>query len=147
MRLWHKDLIPVLPRQQLLGQWREMCAIMSNIEKKGTPNHVLVNRVMDYKPEHLYAYACLVSDQMHERGYRCDFSKFWSLFERSYKKFQTEEIFILKVLALRHEAIFSDWMTDRYLRQNYYNLEEKHDCGAISDEEFAKVREVCERVL
>lgn len=25
MRLWHKDLIPYLPRQQLLGQWRECC--------------------------------------------------------------------------------------------------------------------------
>lgn len=24
MRLWHKDLLPVLPRQQLLGQWREL---------------------------------------------------------------------------------------------------------------------------
>lgn len=27
MRLWHKDLIPALPRKQLLGQWRELCAI------------------------------------------------------------------------------------------------------------------------
>lgn len=41
MRLWHKDLITVLPRQQLLGQWRELCAIMRNIEERGTPGHVL----------------------------------------------------------------------------------------------------------
>ena len=37
MRLWHKDLIYVLPRQQLLGQWRECCLIAKNIAEKGTP--------------------------------------------------------------------------------------------------------------
>lgn len=70
MRLWHKDLIPVLPRQQLLGQWRECCAIMSNIAKKGTPNHVLVNKVMDYNHDHFYTYALHVKDEMRKRGYK-----------------------------------------------------------------------------
>lgn len=27
MRLWHESLIEVLPRQQLLGQWRELNSI------------------------------------------------------------------------------------------------------------------------
>ena len=27
MRLWHQALIPYLPRQQLLGQHRECCAL------------------------------------------------------------------------------------------------------------------------
>ena len=27
MRLWHQDLIPKLPRPQLLGQHRECCAL------------------------------------------------------------------------------------------------------------------------
>ena len=48
MRLWHKDLIDVLPNGQLLGQWRECCAIARNIKAKGTPNHLLVNKIMDY---------------------------------------------------------------------------------------------------
>ena len=47
MRLWHKDLIPVLPRQQLIGQWRECCLIAKQISEKGTPNHILVNKIMD----------------------------------------------------------------------------------------------------
>lgn len=34
MRLWHKDLIPYLPRQQLIAQWRECCAIAGSIAKK-----------------------------------------------------------------------------------------------------------------
>lgn len=139
MRLWHKDLIPALPRQQLLGQWRELCAIMRNIEAKGTPNHVLVNRVMDYPCTHLYVYACQVCDEMRERGYRCDFSKFGKSFVAVYG--EGNPFFISA------RDLFPDWMDDRYLRQNYYNLEEKRDCGAISDDEFAKVREVCERAL
>ena len=27
MRLWHTKLIPVLPKEQLMGQWRELPAI------------------------------------------------------------------------------------------------------------------------
>ena len=35
MRLWHKDLVTVLPRMQLLGQWRECCLIAKSIKGKG----------------------------------------------------------------------------------------------------------------
>ena len=34
MRLWHKDLITVLPRQQLIGQWRECCSIAKKLAKE-----------------------------------------------------------------------------------------------------------------
>ena len=30
MRLWHQDMINKLPRQQLLGQHRECCALRGN---------------------------------------------------------------------------------------------------------------------
>ena len=76
MRLWHKDLVAVLPRFQILGQWRECCLIAKNIAEKGTPNHILVNKIMDYPIEHFYRYASEVSDEMESRGYKCDFSKF-----------------------------------------------------------------------
>ena len=46
MRLWHKDLISVLPREQLVAQWRELSAIAGNIQIKNTPNHILVNKVI-----------------------------------------------------------------------------------------------------
>lgn len=152
MRLWHKDLITVLPRQQLLGQWRELCAIMRNIESKGTPNHVLVNKVMDYPPDELYKYAILVYQEMRRRGYKCDFAKFQDAYHRKFGgplNFMVyEAVFGLPTNgSIYYDVVFASWMNDRYLRQCYYNLEEKHDCGAISDEEFAKVREVCERVL
>ena len=38
MRLWHESLIEVLPRQQLLGQWRELNSIYKKEDK-----HILIN--------------------------------------------------------------------------------------------------------
>lgn len=133
MRLWHKDLIPVLPRQQLLGQWRELCAIMANIAKIGTANHVLVNEVMHYPCTHLYVYASYVCDTMHDRGYHCDFSKFGKSFV---SVFGDDNPFFLSV-----NDLFPGWMNERYLTQNYYNLQEKYDCGAITDDEWVKIEE------
>jgi len=30
MRLWHEEIIPLLPKNQLLGQHRECCALRGN---------------------------------------------------------------------------------------------------------------------
>ena len=70
MRLWHKDLIGVLPRQQLLGQWRECCAIAKNIYLNNTPNHILVNKIMNYPIEHFERYSELVQKEMKNRGFK-----------------------------------------------------------------------------
>ena len=126
MRLWHKDLIPVLPRQQLLSQWRECCCIARNIAINGTPNHLLVNKVLDYPYEHFCNYCQIVCIEMESRGYRCDFSRLEQWIPDDYK-------------IVDFENIFKDWHTDRYLTQCYYNLQEKHDCGGISDEEWTKI--------
>ena len=71
MRLWHKDLIDSLPRKQLLGQWRECCAIIKNIKEKGTPNHLLVNKIMDYDLKHFYTYGLYVFIETEHRDYKC----------------------------------------------------------------------------
>ena len=129
MRLWHKDLIPVLPRQQLLGQWRELCLIAKNISRKGTPGHVLVNQIMDYPLEHLVAYADLVACEMRHRGYKVDFSKF--------DKYLSE--ISIEGYPSSTEELFWAWHDDRYLKQCYYNLQEKADAGAIPLPEYWRV--------
>ena len=126
MRLWHKDLIPVLPRQQLLGQWRECCLIAKSIAEKGTPNHILVNKVMDYPLEHFFTYSIRIYEEMNKRGYKVDKNKF-------IKYFPTLAVTIEK------KYLFSDWHNDRYFWQCYYNLEEKYDCGGISAEDWEKI--------
>lgn len=70
MRLWHIDLIPYLPRQQLLSQWRECVCIAKNLAEKGTPNHILVNRILNYPDYHFVEYINRVSQEMMKRGYK-----------------------------------------------------------------------------
>ena len=66
MRLWHESLLPILPRQQLLGQHRECCALRGL--GWGKP-HSVVNYVFDHPIEWLWAYHMKVMWVMEYRGY------------------------------------------------------------------------------
>lgn len=67
MRLWHEDLLSVLPRQQLLGQHRECCALRGR--GWGKP-HSVVNYVFKYDRSKLELYHMKVMQEMFRRGYR-----------------------------------------------------------------------------
>ncbi len=69
MRLWHQDLIPLLPRQQLLGQHRECCALRG---KGWGKKHATVDYVFEYSPMKLYQYHMIVIEEMIKRGYKPD---------------------------------------------------------------------------
>ena len=117
MRLWHKSLIPVLPDKQLLGQWRECCAIAKSISEKGTPNHILVNKIMNYPLDEFNTYAMFVAHEMKDRGFEVNVEKFYK--------------YCHEINVLTKGMIFRGWHNDRYLDQCYYNLQEKFDCGGI----------------
>lgn len=129
MRLWHKSLIDVLPRQQLLGQWRECCCIAFNIAKNGTPNHILVNKVNDYPIGHFFTYSIdYIAAEMKRRDYKVDTSKFWKYFE-SGNNYEIPNF----------DELYSGWHNERYLKQCLSNLEEKFDCGGITYEEWSNI--------
>ena len=67
MRLWHEQMIPLLPKNQLLGQHRECCALRGNGWMK---KHKTVDYVFLYSPYHLFTYHSLVMDEMEKRGYK-----------------------------------------------------------------------------
>ena len=67
MRLWHQELIPKLPRQQLLGQHRECCALRGAGWGR---KHATVDYVFTYSPEKLVAYHLLIMEEMENRGYK-----------------------------------------------------------------------------
>lgn len=134
MRLWHKDLIKVLPRQQLLGQWRECCLIAKEIKEKGTPNHLLVNKIMDYPIEDFYLYIDAVWIEMIARGYYADLFCICKYFPEFRNKTHID---------CRRKDYFKDWHNDRYLKQCYYNLQEKYDCGGITKEEWILIETAC----
>lgn len=129
MRLWHKEILPVLPRQQLVAQWRECCCIASNISKNGSPNHLLVNKIMQYPIGHFFTYSIhYVAHEMLVRGYKVDLSKFWKYFSVG-DNYEIPDF----------EDLYKDWHNERYYKQCYHNLEEKYDCGGITEEEWMKI--------
>lgn len=69
MRLWHEQLLQHLPRQQLLGQHRECCALRGNGWQK---KHATVDYIFGYSPYKLYQYHMLVMKEMQRRGYQND---------------------------------------------------------------------------
>lgn len=131
MRLWHKDLIPVLPREQLVAQWREISAIAGNINTKGTPNHILVNKIMDYPLDHFITYSAAVRAEMTQRGYRT-MDKVWDKITSV-----CEDYTIVPI-----EEIYNEWMDIEYLTICYYNLKEKWMCGGIKQTDWDKIEKL-----
>lgn len=133
MRLWHKDLIKVLPQAHLVAQWRELSAIAGAIEKNGTPNHVLVNFVLDYDYDNFISYAYYLREEMTSRGIRT-MSTVW------------DKIVNLKPewTLLPLEKIYEQKMDDLYLKICYYNLYEKYLCGMFDD--ISSINEVVKHI-
>ena len=135
MRIWHWKLIPALPREQLVAAWRELSAIAGNLNTKGTPNHILVNKILDYPREHFISYAFYVRQEMTRRGYRT-MDSVWN------KIYCTRESDYGEMEFVPLEDLFPGWHNDRYLEQCYFNLEEKYDCGGVDEEWFKKVQDI-----
>ena len=129
MRLWHKDLISALPKAQLVAQWRECSAIAGAIIKNGTPNHLLVNKVLDYPISHFITYSLMIRAEMTRRGY---------------KTMQSVEDKIVSLYPnytqIDYENLFKDWHNERYFKQCFYNLQEKYDCGGLTEEEWKNIK-------
>lgn len=134
MRLWHTKLIKALPKIHLVAQWREVSAIVGAIQKNGTPNHVLVNFVLDYDYDNLISYAYYLREEMKNRGIRT-MDSVW------------QKIVSLKpdYTLLPLEDVYKDKMNDLYLKICYYNLYEKYLCGMF--DEIEPINEVCKDIL
>lgn len=132
MRLWHYSLIPILPRQQLVAQWRECCAIARNWAKNGTPNHILVNKVMNYHSDHFRQYVEILLQEFDNRGYRTTSTAR----DNFYSNLKIIEANQAKQDLKEYDRLFDDWHNDIYLRECLYNLEEKAMCGGLSKEEW-----------
>lgn len=134
MRLWHKDIIDVLPDKHLVAQWRECCAIVGSIKRYGIPNHVLVNPIMKYNKSHFYLYCCVVCHEMYKRNFKVS--------EESRNKildYVSDEEKQVSSQIEKDGSLFEGWHNERYLIQCFYNLQEKYDRGMISEDEWKKV--------
>ena len=130
MRLWHYKLIPALPKAQLISQWRECISIKRKWEN-GTLNHRLVNYVMNYNGRYFYNYVGLITDEMVRRNINFNIELFEEIQE-----------FCKPDLFEDNFEIYYPEHNDAYLIQCYYNLQEKHDRGIISEKEWQKILKV-----
>lgn len=126
MRLWHIDLISVLPRQQLLGQWRELNSIF-----KKQDNHILINYIYNYDKQYLFDYSMVVIGEMMSRNYRVNFINFDNYFKEEYEYKCTR--------FKEHDR--------EYLDICYYNLKEKYLRGGITYKEWQKVDEKYKKII
>lgn len=136
MRIWHIDMIPYLPKSQILGLWRELNSIFKKQDK-----HILINYIYDYDKEYLLDYSMAVITVMINRGYKVNFTNFNQYFQMidtesvdyglKFKEHDKEYLIIcyynLKEKYLRGQKDFTDdvWQELDKFYKNY--MERKND--------------------
>lgn len=141
MRLWHYELIPYLPRKQLLGQWRELNSIF--VKKN---RHILINYVYDYKTVDLVTYSNYVMGEMLKRKYKFDSKNYDSFFIEEHLQIKKDSLlgymvsggpillpifpleYVKEELPERYET-FKNHHNEEYLKICCWNLYEKYIRG------------------
>lgn len=129
MRLWHKDILPFLPKGQLISQKREADLMFKDYLNDRQTNHILINYVWEYDIKHFISYYVLLEEEFKRRGYSFDKKVLSKVLAKSGNFVE----FIKEPFPYHHN--------DRYLVQNFFNLEEKFDRGQkdFSEEEYRKL--------
>ena len=125
MRIWHYKLIGVLPKSQLIAQWRELNSIFAKQDK-----HILINYVYDYPKAYLYSYSWRVLNELLDRGFNI----------RSLEKYNA---YFADEDSVQEELTFPEHDTE-YLTVCYWNLREKWRRGQkdITDEVWQGIEKV-----
>lgn len=135
MRLWHYELLDCLDDFHVVTQWRELLAIKGAIDKNGTPNHRLVNKVLDYPITDFKWYFIKVKEELVKRKIKYNNKKALEVYNWHCDKFAKPTSYEWN----KNEKPYEDWHNNRYLTQCYYNLQEKYDCGIVSKNAWQKV--------
>ena len=106
MRIWHKDIIPYLPKTQLLGLWRELNSIYKKQDK-----HILINYIYEYSKYSLMVYSQYVINEMKKRGYAI------KSFENYNKYFENVDTINLERFVEMKCNPYPAHHTERYLKQ------------------------------
>lgn len=135
MRLWHYKIVEYLPKGQLIAQWRELNSIF-----KKQDSHILINYAYEYSPECLMFYTAYVISEMKKRRYKIkSFDNYTNFFR---DKGCDDECIKDCMSGYKPKTNpFPNHHTTRYLRQCYYNLQEKYDrCQKdFSKEEYLRL--------
>lgn len=129
IRLWHYALIPVLDNKHLVSQWQE-CIAIKRQWKKGTLKHRLVSYVVAYDRKYFYNYVARVCQEMLKRNIKYQNKYIMEILE--FCECVPNELYPMEELNYPEH-------NDRYLKQCYFNLQEKFDRKIISKEEWQEI--------
>lgn len=134
MRLWDYRLIKVLPNAQLKAMRYEIGDMV-----KQYPNikNRLVSYANNYDIVYLLSYFYQVAKEMEKRNIKMNDAYNSEIVDICFQKSKSENIFF----DFNTPPIYPEH-NDRYLRQNFFNLEEKHDRNMITDEEWEEILKV-----
>jgi len=134
MRLWHIDLIPYLPKGQLLAQWRELNSIFKKQDK-----HILINYIYNYPKEYLLEYSFAVINEMQARNYKI------KSFENYKNYFEGLDLFKF----IQYDTYRFREHDIEYLVICYFNLKEKYLRGQkdFTKEIFEKLDKFLQKQL
>lgn len=130
MRIWHYKLLDKLDDFHIVSQYRELLAIKRAIDKNGTPNHRLVNKVLDYSVSDFKHYTILVRNELKERNIKFVEKNIVEILNWESDCFNKSE---------DASDLYQGWHDFRYLTQCFYNLQEKYDCGIVSEKAYKKI--------
>ena len=134
MRLWHSDLLQVLPTKLLIQQRVDCTKILVSLKSKDDLNDTLVNRILNFPLDHFKWYCKLVIMEMYKRH----------LFNTGAEKRRMESL--LECDKVEDPGIvpftseYDSWFDYRYLFQCIIDLQEQYDCDMITDDDWRKIR-------
>ena len=121
MRLWHQDLIPHLPRQQLLGMHREICALRG---KGWGKKHATVDYVFKNPFNKLLFFHFQVMLEMKRRGYKASEERGDAQYRG--KKLGIDRDIHYKNVAVKEMNPVYEEHDNTYLKECIENLREKN---------------------
>jgi uncharacterized protein (TIGR02328 family) len=110
IRLWHYDLLPYLPKSQLLAQKRECDLIWKDIANDKQTNHILINYIWKYDVANFSMYYLKLYAEFEKRGYKFNVSTNYIPTKYFFEPYQEHH-------------------NKQYLIQCFYNLQEKYTRG------------------
>ena len=140
IRCWHYKIVNVLPRSQLLSQYRELISIAKNLRDLGTPNHILVNPILDYPRQDFNIFCNIVIKAMQDRGYKVSDASIHKL--EDYVDFELDS-------EQANMKCFEGWHDMEYMEICKMNLREKYIRGQkdFSDDVWDGIAKAYEKYM
>lgn len=132
MYLWHYKLIPVLPTDILLRQWKECITIAYDISKDQKLDDINISKIMNYPIQQFRDYCNMVLVELNKRG---EF-----IHEATINALDATIGFEVDSLNI-HRDIFDGWHSNYYMEKCILNLTDFHRNQKISDEDFDTILE------